>query len=264
MKYLSNLKACTNLESLKLAENIKATQDLENRHNDTFVEMVNWLCQSKSLKNISISNLLNAPSLLAPALRERSVTVNALELEGFSMLANSDFHQALALQTHLRSLYLKGEGSERATDNDLFVKSLSQLVNLTDLRLDVIAEGFSEHHIRTLARNLSKLETFWTGGFCITDEIWPDIASMRSLKRLELTADTRFTANGILDFVLSLGPGNTGFALNVMMQDTDSDISEEEQSMIRDTLSNKLGGRFDFLLFRGVVPLPTRATPSLK
>ncbi|KAL9129189.1 MAG: hypothetical protein Q9217_002293 [Psora testacea] len=252
MQHLSNLKACTNLESLWL-ENITATQDLENRYNDVFIEMVDWLCQCKNLRAIFISKFAKSPGLLAPVMKENGINIVSLVLEGYSMIGNADFHQALALQIGLRSLYLKGEGSERASDNDIFVKSLSKLVNLVDLRLNLIAEGFSEYHIRILAQNLSKLETFWTGGFGITDDIWADIASLRSLKRLEFSADTRFTANGILDFIHSLGPGNTGFALNVMMQDTDCDISEEEQSMIRDTLSSKLGGRFDFLLSRALV-----------
>ena len=251
MEHLSNLKTCTNIKSLRLAENMRATQDLESRHNDVFIELTEWLCQCKSLRAISISNFINAPALLASALRERDINLSSLELEDYSMAGNNDFHQALALQRSMRSLYLKGEGSERVSDNDLFVESLSKLTNLTDLRLSHIAEGFTEHHIRTLAQNLSKLETFWTGGFCVTDKIWTDIASLRSLKRLELSADTRFTTGGILDFVLNLGPGNAGFALNVMMQDTDCDISEHEQSVIRDTLSSNVGGRFDFLLVRG-------------
>ena len=253
MRHLSNLKACVNLKSLRLSENIVATQDLEGKHNGVFLEMVDWLRQCKSLKAISISNFFSVPALLTPAFRERGISIVSLELEGCSLSGNSDFYQALAIQSNLRTLYIKGEGSERVADNDLFVESLSKLTKLNDLRLSVISEGFTDHHIRSLAQSLPKLETFWTSGFCITDNIWPDIASLKSLAELQLSADTRFTANGILDFVLSLGPGNAGFLLNIMMQDTDCDISEEEQFMIRDTLSSRLGGRFDFLLTRGML-----------
>ncbi|KAL9104728.1 MAG: hypothetical protein Q9163_000340 [Psora crenata] len=260
MQYLSHLTVCTNLKSLKLAENGRATQDLKRRHNDVFVELIDWLCRCKSLKAISISNFINATALLTPALSERGINIVSLELEGYSMpnTSSDDFHRALALQTNLRSLYLKGEGSEGTLHNDILVESLSSLVNLVDLRLSLIAEGFLEYHIHALAGALSKLETFWTGGYCITDRIWPDIALLRSLKRLELSADTRFTANGILDFILSLGPGNKGFVLNVMMQDADCDISEEDQAVIKETLSSRVGGKFDFLLFRAQNTLGVR------
>ena len=251
MQYLSKFKDCIHIRSLNLAEDMAPSQDLENRHNDVFLELVDWLSKCRSLKEISLSNLTSAPALLTPVLRERGIELSSLEIERYSMSGNKDFHQALALQTKLISLYLKGEESETPADNDNFVDSLSKLVNLRDLRLTQISAHFTECHICTLAQNLPNLETYWTAGYHITDAIWPDIAKLKLLKRLELNADTRFTANGILDFVLSLGSGNKGFALSVMMQDTDSDITEGEQDVIRDTLSQRLGGRFDFLLARG-------------
>ena len=252
MQHLSKFKDCISIKSLILAENIIPTQDLKSTHNDVFLQMVEWLQKCKGLRSISISNFLSATSLLTPFLREQGIELTSLVLETFSLSSNdSGFHQALALQSSLRSLYLKGEDSDIVAENDMFVESLSKLVNLTDLRLVQISANFMEYHIRTLARSLTKLETFWTGGFFITDKIWPDMAKLEYLTRLDLNADTRFTSNGILDFVHSLGPGNHGLTLSVMMQDTDCDIPELEQENIRSTLSSRLGGRFDFLLVRG-------------
>ena len=241
-----------NIKSLTLGENITATQDLKQKHSIVFGELTEWLQNCKGLRSISISNFLSASALLAPFLRNPGIILNSLVLESFSLSGtSSSFHQALALQSNLRSLYLKGEDSDIVAENDSFVESLSKLVNLTDLRLVQISANFMEYHIRKLARSLTKLETFWTGGFCITDEIWPDMAKLRFLTRLDLNADTRFTANGILNFVCSLGPDNRGMTLSVMMQDTDCDIPEQDQELIRKTLSSHLGGRFDFLLVRG-------------
>ncbi|KAG8530016.1 uncharacterized protein KY384_005498 [Bacidia gigantensis] len=251
MQYLSRLKNCTEITSLNLAEDIAATQDLENRHKDIFLEMIEWLRGCHQLREITLSNFISAPPLLTPVMRERGIELDSLEIEGYSLTGSKDFHQAMALQPSLTSLYLKGEDSEVVADNDILVDAINRLINLRDLRLTQISANFTEHHIRSLAQNLHKLETFWTGGFHITDAIWPDIAELGRLKRLELNADTRFTSNGIVDFVLSLGPGNEGFTLSVMMQDTDSDIAEIEQDMIRETLASRVGGRFDFLLVRG-------------
>ena len=252
MQHLSRFKDCVNIKFLVLAENSVATQDLKSTHKDVFSEMVEWLQNCKTLRSISISNFQSATALLTPFLRDQGIELTNLVLETLSLSNNDNsFFQALALQSSLRSLHLKGEESDIISENDMFVESLSQLVNLTDLRLVQISANFMEKHIRALARNLTKLETFWTGGFCITDRIWPDIAKLQYLTRLDLNADTRFTSSGILDFVHSLGPNNHGLTLSVMMQDTDCDIPEQEQEMIRKTLSSELGGRFDFLLVRG-------------
>ena len=251
MQHLSKFKSCIRLRSLVLAEDMRATQDLENRHKDVFLELTDWLSKCKQLKTVTLSNFISAPSLLTPFLREPGIELNTLELEGYSLSGNNDFHQALALQRNLRSLYLKGEDSESVSDNDTFVESLSRLVNLRDLRLTQISSCFTEHHIRSLSCNLPILETFWTGGFHITDAIWDDIKQLKNLKRLELNADTRFTADGILDFVSCLDEErNQGFSLYIMMQDTDCSISEQELEVIRDTVVSRLSGRFDFQLVR--------------
>ena len=251
MQHLSKFKDCTNIEKLKISENHRGTQDLEHRQNDVFEEMVEWLCQCKALITVSLVNFISGPALLTPFLRTHDTKLTSLELDHVQLSESSKFHSALSLQKQLKSLSMGGEESESVRDNDALVESLSKLVQLTNLRLTQVSASFTEHHIRTLAQNLPNLETFETWGFHITDGIWPDIAKLARLKTLDLNADTRFTTNGILDFVYSLGSGNHGFTLNVMMQDTDHDISEKEQEFIRNALASQLEGKFFFLLVRG-------------
>jgi len=251
---ISMLKGCTNLTSLSLAENGVASQDLEKRHNDIFLETIAWLRDCKGLQTISMAKILSATGLMTPILLENSIKLTKLELEGYFMSESGDFHRALASQTSLQALWLKGDSSDLGSDVDIFVESLSKLENLTDLRLREISDYFLDNHICKLAQCLPKLETWWTSGYAITDIIWSDVISLHSLRDLNLSAVTRFTADGIMNFVLSLGPGNRGFVLAVMMGDADFQLSDEEQSMINDTISSQVGGRFDFMLFRGSVP----------
>lgn len=248
---LSMLKGCTNLTSLLLSENGVATQDLEKRHNDVFLEVVAWLCQCKGLRTISLYNLLSAPALLTPVLLQSSIHLTKLALEGYLMSESRDFHRALSQQTSLQDLWLKGESSDNPEDIDVLVESLSKLENLTDMRLQEVSDYFLDRHFCTLAKNLQRLEVWESSGYAITDAIWGDMNSMNSLRRLEFNALTRFTANGIMDFILNLGPGNNGLLLNIAMQDVDYNLTEEEQSMIRETMTSKADGRFDFMLFRG-------------
>ncbi len=249
---LSMLKGCTNLTSLLLSENGVATQDLEKRHYDVFLELVAWLCQCKGLRTISLYNLLSAPAILTPLLLESSIHLTKLALEGYSMSESRDFHRALSQQTSLQDLWLKGESSENPEDVDTLVESLSKLENLTDMRLQEVSDYFLDKHFCTLAKSLQRLEVWESSGYGITDAIWSDMASMKSLRRLEFNAQTRFTSGGIICFILNLGPGNNGLLLNIAMQDVDYNLSDKEQDMIKEMMISEVDGRFDFMLFRGI------------
>ena len=251
MEYLSAMQDCTNLISLKMAENIRGTQNLAEKHPDVFQQLIEWLSQCKKLRFLEITNFVNGPEFLASVLREPQIKLEKFGLEGYQLVDAKDFHQALGLQTSLRSLFLNGVDSEYLMDNQTLVECLSGLVNLRDLRLTGIAASFSEQHIATLAQRLPKLEEFWTGGWHITDGIWDHLKDLKFLRKLELNADTRFTDKGIQDFVTSLdGESNAGFSLYIMMQDTDCNISDDEQDNIRRTMVTRLGGRFEFQLVR--------------
>ena len=259
MPALSMLRGCSNLHSLLLAENAPPTQDLEKRHNDIFLEVVAWLRECKSLKGLTIRNFLSGPALLTPILLENDIRLINLELGNYVMSESKDFHQALAHQPSIQDLRLSGEGVEPGdADNDILVEALSKLENLEHLHLKEVSDGFLNHHVMRLARDLSKLKYFGTSGYGVNDEIWKDMASLDSLQTLELNALSRFTANGIIDFVLSLGQGNRELTLSINMQENDSEISDEEQAMIRETIYEKLGGRFGLTLWKGNYFHPNR------
>lgn len=252
MSEISLLKGCNNLVSLLLAETIGT--DLEHEYNDTFLETIDWLKKCKNLRTLSFSNFFSAPALMPSILFEPSIHLTKLELEGYSMQRARSFHQALSNQTSLQCLWLKGQPEETIEGINILIDSLSKLTNLTDLRLREISDFFRNEHIITLALSLPKIEIWWTSGLAITDAIWPAVASLRALRRLDLMATSSFTATGILDFVLELGEGNRGFSLAIMMADMDSDLTPEEQSCIRETLADKVEGRFEFTLMRGEYP----------
>lgn len=247
---ISLLKGCTNLVSLSLAGNGIAIDDIEKSHNDDFLETVAWLKRCKKLRVLAFTKFFSAPSLMTPILLENSIRLTSLGYEGFAVRETENFYQALANQTSLQSLYLKGHLD--APETDVVVESMSKLVNLTDLHLREVSEYFGDRHIMQLASSLPKLEVWSTSGYQLTDAIWAQVASLRSLRRLDLNALTSFTADGILEFIEELGPGNKGLVLAVMNADTDSDLSLEEQDLIQDTIAQNVEGRFEFTLSRGV------------
>lgn len=169
------------------------------------------------------------------------------------------FHRALAHHTSLRSLSLKGEGDENGREGyDILTDSICQLGGLTDLRLQRIADYFDDENICKLARSLPKLEVLVVGGWDITDAVLKEFRTLSSLKTLQFNAITKFTTIAIMEFILSLGPGNMGFALSILMADMDSDLEPYERLHIGETLETQLNGRFEFMTLRGMCCEPNQ------
>jgi len=251
---LAMLKGCTSLKVLHL-EDLFGT-DLEGTHNDIFLEVIAWLQDCKRLQEISLKRFINAPAILTPLLLDNRIKLLKVAVEGYIMRDSREFHQALAHQETLESLWLGGDGEGVVRDDiDIFVESLSKLTYLRELSLRDVSDYFQDEQIRQLARSLPELEGLWTGGFGITDAIWKDMSGLSKLKRLDFAAMTSFSADGILQFISDLGPGNRGLVLVVMNADVDSNIGDEDQAIIRETLTTKLDGRWDFTLMRGMTEL---------
>lgn len=260
------LKDCTNLVSLSLLDSHRYAVNLEKRYNDVFLEMAAWLKECKKLRILAFAELFSAPALMTPILLDHSMHLTSLKYGGFIMQDTKKFHQALAYQTSLQYLWLdhivieerpgnlprtpwlKGNLDKDTMDTDVLVESLSKLVNLTDLHLLRISNSFKDQHIMQLANSLSKLEVWSTSGFRLTDAIWGEVASLRSLRTLDLRAVARFTDDGILDFIEKVGPGNKG--LNFSVRNVDK-IPTEKLQLIEETIAQKVHGRFDFTLTSG-------------
>ncbi|KAL8663397.1 MAG: hypothetical protein Q9202_003916 [Teloschistes flavicans] len=252
LQSLNMLAGCTNLTTLLLTDGSNRFIDLKNAHNDVFLETVAWLRRCKKLRSITIRSFRGGQDLITPILLENEMRLTHLELKGYVMADARDFHQALSNQPSLVELHLQGDSDEAGEGGSVLVESLSQLVNLSDLRLQDVSDYFTDEVIGRLARSLPKLEGWYTSGWGVTDAIWPDIARLQSLRRLDMAATSRFSVEGILDFILTLGPGNKGLVLAVMMGEVEYNLSDEEQNMIRDTIAARVDGRFEFQLQRGM------------
>ncbi|KAL8715082.1 MAG: hypothetical protein Q9220_001039 [cf. Caloplaca sp. 1 TL-2023] len=256
MQSLNMLGGCTNLQTLLLTDGTHRSIDLKVTHNDVFLETITWLKSCKKLRSVTFRDLRGGQDFVTPILLENDIRLTNLELKGYAMADARDFHQALSNQPSLQELQLQGDSDEAGDGVATLVESLSQLSNLTDLRLQDISDYFTDEVVGRLARNLPKLEGWWTSGWGVTDAIWEDVATLKHLKRLDMAATSRFTADGILHFINKLGPGNIGLVLAIMMADVDCDLTEAEQNIIRDVIAAKVDGRFDFQLQRGTTIIP--------
>jgi len=258
---LAMLKGCTSLRLLHL-EDLLGTTDLEGTQNDIFLELIAWLRDCRKLQEISLKKFMSGPAIMTPLLLENQIRLLKVTVEGYTMRDSRDFHQALAHQETLEGLWLRGDGEDVVRDDiDIFVESLSKLNHLRELSLGEVSDYFRDEHICRLARSLPELEGFWTSGFGITDAIWKDVSGVRKLRRLEFAAMTNFTVDGILEFISMLGHGNKGLVLAVMNADVDSNLTDDEQAIIRETLATTLDGRWDFALMRGTLGLDLSIFP---
>lgn len=262
---LPALKGCTNLVSLALAGDEKCKLNLEKSHH-VFLETATWLKECKKLRILAFVSFPGAPALMAPILSDDSIHLTTLRYTGVIMRDTKSFYQALANQLSLQTLslagvldektlqystrwqqqnlWLKGNVNEDSLDADILVESLSQLFNLKTLHLvSWISTSFEDRHIMQLASSLPKLEVWSTSGNCLTDAIWGEVASLRSLQRLDLGPLAIFTVDGILDFIEKLGPGNIGLDLFVKNA---KPMPWTKEQWIEGMIAKKVKGRFHF------------------
>lgn len=252
MLNLALLKGCTNLVSLSLdGDRFHCFSELEKSAKS---ELFTWLMECKKLQKFASSGC-SLPPWITPVLLKKGIHLTSLECECTEMCAyKTKFFRGLARQTSLQKLWLKGPIYWSPVEPAVLVKCLSKLVNLTNLRLDQISEPFTDWHIEQLASSLPKLQDWSTRGLRLTDAIWNEIATLESLRRLELRTSVRFTADGIMDFICQLGPGNHGLFLYVIHEDDEDEDKEdeekvltwEEQDLIQEEIATELNGKFKF------------------
>lgn len=262
LKSLDKLSACTNLRMLSL-EDFSGTLRLEETQNDVFVALIDWFSSCRNLQSLDIKKLFDGPAILSAVLEKSPPPLTKLSVEGYHMLhpSASNFHSSLPfIAATLTSLSLRADGEDAMpVDLDLLVNSITQLPLLRDLYLKELSDNFTNDHITTLALSLPNLVELWTSGSEITDQVFPALSTLHNLKALFMYAMTQFSFAGIWNFVDSLRPasekeesdGNRGFWLSIMNAEVGWALSESEQTIIRSLIEEKLGGRFDFTLWRG-------------
>lgn len=252
---LGQLKECTALRILVLEDKVGSLQ-LEATQNDVFLEIVEWLSACSNLRDLTLKKFYDGPAILAQVLSSPNVSLIKLSLEGYLVRQHGSaaFHDSLSRQPELQSVWLKGDGEDvLPNDLDVLVDALCRLPKLHELVLKDVSDEFEESHIKRLAQGLPLLEEFWTSGGEVSSDILRCLASLKNLKSLTLYALTKFTAVEINNFISGLNPQTQkGFNLSLMASAVD--LSEDEQSSIREMLKTRLDGRFDFVLWREADP----------
>jgi hypothetical protein len=251
MPHLSLLAGCTSLEALRI-EDAHGTIVLEDTQNDVFLETIDWLRKCENLERLSFAQVLSASALVTPVLLEHKIRLRNLEIDSYVLRDSRQFHQALVHQKDsLSFLSLSGETDGMFRDDlDIIVDSLKQLTQLKVLRL-LLQEVFHEEHLISIITNLTLLEELYVNGLELTDRILDFVGNLGNMRSVTLAGISKFTVDGLLEFVSRLGPGNQDIRVMIDMADPDTMLPDEQISLIRESLYEMVGGSLEYTPWRG-------------
>ena len=252
LPHLSLLQGCTALKNLRI-EATYGSVDLEATQHDEFLEVIAWLRKCEGLQRLGFAKLQSGAAIITPVLLEHNVKLSFLEIDSYTLKEHQAFHQALVHQkSSLRYLSLSGETDSMFRDDlDILVDSLKQLHQLRDLKL-ILPEVLRDEHLIIILQNLVLLEDLYVSGLELNDVVLESLASLHNLRNITLSGISKFTLDGLLDFVSQLGPGNQGIRITIDMADPYSLLAEENIAIVKDCLSEKVGGTLEYMALRGM------------
>ncbi|KAL4785158.1 hypothetical protein BJX76DRAFT_347213 [Aspergillus varians] len=246
IRELPSLTALPRLEVLSLTDSAPTAWDPE--FYTTLDQVADWVRTCTKLKRLEVRRFMYDARLLSQVMMSDDIHLTSLSFAGFKLSRHGGFPSALGSHTSLQYLYLRGEGSEDPQDNNLLVSAVGVLSNLRELELKDVSDCFTMEQVEAVTSFVPHLERLWISGEAFNDSIWPAFLCLSKLKSLAIYALSNFTANGVIDFVSQLGPGNRGLNLSVLNATSGVNFPEETQSMIREVLAENLDGSFDISL----------------
>jgi hypothetical protein len=102
-------------------------------------------------------------------------------------------------------------------DVDTIVDSLTQLTGLTTLKLALVLEIFQDDHLIAIISDLKNLEDLYITGMEVKDGVLDCVGRLTYLKSVTFSGISKFTLEGIIEFVSRLTPGNQGIRIMIDM-----------------------------------------------
>jgi hypothetical protein len=252
LKHLSLLRGCTAIDALRV-EDVQGATNIEETQNDVFLEMIDWLRKCEDLHALSFTKFASAPAVVAPLLLEEKIHLRRLEIDWYIPKDHKTFHQALPHQkSSLQYLSLSGDTEGMFRDDlDILVDSLKQLTELRVLKLMLVQELFQDEHIISVVSRLEQLEELYITGMELKDEVLACVGQLKNMRSVLFAGISKFTTDGLLEFVSRLGPGNQGIRVIIDMADPDTLLSDEEVALVRESLAEKVMGTLEYTPWRG-------------
>ncbi|EED20574.1 conserved hypothetical protein [Talaromyces stipitatus ATCC 10500] len=222
--------------------------------NETLAAVAGWISQCESLRHLQLRDFMGTEdaSLLAKVLGDDRIRLESLQMRCYYTTNNEDFHHALSLQGEcLQSLILQRKRHALVQTEESLLQAICKLTELRELDLKEVSDYYTAGHVMTMMPYLKKLERFSVNGLSFDDDLWPSFLTLKNLRFLAIHAYSEFTAEGILDFVSQLGPGNQGFHLVITSAVAETAILPDAQLVIHEALLQNVNGAFDYEVLIG-------------
>ncbi|KAJ4350743.1 hypothetical protein N0V95_004475 [Ascochyta clinopodiicola] len=211
------------------------------------------------------SNFQSGAAVVTPVLMEPEMQLEHLDIDSYVLKDHKAFHQALVhQQTNLLELSLSGDTDGMFRDDlDILVDSLKQLKSIRRLSL-LLPEVLRDEHVIAIVQDLTQLEMVYVSGLELNDVILPGIGELPCLRDITLSGISKFSFDGLFDFISQLGPGNQGIRLTIDMADPDTLLTEDNLATLKEHLAQQTGGAFDYAAYKGESRSFVFAQPSNK
>ncbi|KAK0736853.1 hypothetical protein B0T21DRAFT_286587 [Apiosordaria backusii] len=251
---LHELHHCVAIEELSLEGNYMAqAYHWQEENKSAFSEVVDWLIQCVSLKELDMILVPNSTVLLSeladPKLTIFELTSLTLKL---NELDNEAFYGFIKRQESLRQLTLRFVDDEILEGwpdrNDVFAEAL---LHLSDLRELDTNELFTAENINLMAQcGLDSLEDIVLNGDMIDDEFFLNLLGFEHLKSLSIFGPSCVTGPSICRFIDLLSTRDSseaheGLQISISSQVWELQLGEEMEKTISEMIKEKFGGTFD-------------------
>ncbi|OAA67060.1 hypothetical protein SPI_01636 [Niveomyces insectorum RCEF 264] len=247
-EHLGALRPCVSLESLVLEGDRYVAVDWHAEYPDAFADAGVWLGDCASLVDLKLWTVPSAAALLKDVLKSSNVRLTTLDLKLVD--AHAGLYASLGHQTALEGFYMRsndGDADHLSPQHAQFVRSLCQCRQLKVL--DIMQTTLTSDDLGVLAASLDHLEEFSFDGELLDDSVFDALLAMRKLKTINISANTVFTVDGILQYINSLGalgrPEGGEFGLSIMNQSLQARISPEEEQFLAEHAQATFGGRLE-------------------
>ncbi|KAK4106363.1 hypothetical protein N658DRAFT_482253 [Parathielavia hyrcaniae] len=249
LESLNELQHCLALESLKLECNWTAqAYNWQTESKTCFQEVVQWLKECASLKELDFKLIPATTTLLAHVLK--SPTVHLLNLSLMTLDYDNAFCAVLPNQSQLRELAIRF-GDELIELSEERRTPLADAIGCChELRGLDTNELFTFDNIRHLCSSLPLLEDMAFSGDLIDDVFLGPIAKLRKLKSISIDGPSIVSPHALLDFLDQLeaapdGGEHEGLQMYIANQNYDFRFTDEEEAQFVTEFRNRFNGRFD-------------------
>ncbi|KAL1607202.1 ATP-dependent RNA helicase dbp2 [Nothophoma quercina] len=107
------------------------------------------------------------------------------------------------------------------------------------------------------------LEMIYVSGLELNDVILPSIGALPNLRDVTLGGISKFSVEGLCDFISQLGPGNQGIRITIESAEAETALNDESQALVSEMLAQQVGGTLDYTLYRALTAQNTQGVQDI-